>query len=172
MGDSSDNVPGVKGIGEKGAIKLLEEFNSLENILSSNSLIANTKIQSALKNYSQDALLSKKLIQLNTEVDIDVTIDSFKKPLLESSEFKDFLMQYGFKSMATKIFSQISAKAFVSPSNGNTSKALTINLVDLSGKLKELKRKNVSVISSENGLYIYTSQEDIYYINEEEKKSE
>ncbi|MBF0299665.1 MAG: DNA polymerase I, partial [Oligoflexia bacterium] len=61
VGDDSDNIPGIKGIGAKGAQKLLNEFNSLENIFNNLDKIINKKMLSSLSEYKSDALLSKQL---------------------------------------------------------------------------------------------------------------
>ncbi len=171
VGDSSDNVPGVKGIGEKGAIKLIEEFDSLENILKSNNIISNTKLQTALKNYAKDALLSQQLIQLNESVSLSLSVEYFKKPNLLSAEFKNFLFQYGFKTLAAKIFAENSVR----PSSGNklekeiTSTAVT--LIDLNSKIRSLNKKYVAILENEESIFLHTSEGDTYCINIEEKRS-
>ena len=63
-GDSSDNIPGVKGIGEKTAAKLLKDFGSLENVLALRNMVNGKKLNAALNEYADDAILSKKLAQI------------------------------------------------------------------------------------------------------------
>lgn len=69
-GDPSDNVPGVPGIGEKTAIKLIQEFGSLENLYKNLYLVPD-KIKRKLFQYKEQAFLSKNLVQLEKEVPID-----------------------------------------------------------------------------------------------------
>ncbi len=72
MGDSSDNIPGVRGIGAKGAEKLVSEHGSLENIYANLSSIKNKKHFEALTKYRADAELSKKLVTLKYDVELDL----------------------------------------------------------------------------------------------------
>ena len=78
-GDTSDNIPGVKGIGPKTATKLLQEFGTLENILDNIDKLSAKKVRDALQNFSEVAKLSKKLAQINCEVpEIIFDAESFK----------------------------------------------------------------------------------------------
>ena len=63
-GDPSDNIPGVQGIGEKTATALIKEFSTLENVLAHRDEIKSKKIRAALENFSDDAILSKRLAQI------------------------------------------------------------------------------------------------------------
>ena len=59
MGDSSDNVPGVAGVGVKTAVKLLKEYGSLSKVFDNTDKITNKRVHDGLKNCKEDALLSK-----------------------------------------------------------------------------------------------------------------
>ncbi len=76
-GDTSDNIPGVKGIGSKTATKLLNEFGTLENILDNVEKISAKKVRESLQTYAEVATLSKKLAQINCNVP-DVNFDTEK----------------------------------------------------------------------------------------------
>lgn len=78
MGDSSDNIPGVKGIGEKGAAKLINEFGSLENIYKNINNIKNLKHKEALSKYKEDAFLSKELVTLKKDLEINIDKEKIK----------------------------------------------------------------------------------------------
>jgi DNA polymerase I len=71
MGDSSDNVPGVPGIGEKTAIKLLQDYGSVENLLEYADEVSGKRAREGLVEHRKDALLSKQLVQILTDVDLD-----------------------------------------------------------------------------------------------------
>lgn len=175
VGDSSDNIPGVKGIGEKGAIKLIEEFNSLEKILQSNAVISNTKLQTALKNYAKDAILSQQLIRLNEEVSLSLSVEFFKKPNLLNEKFKTFLLNYGFKTIAAKIFAQ-NSNALKSSDDAKPEKEIitsiaTVTLIDLNSKIRSLKKKYVSILENEEKIFLHTSEGETYCLSLEEKAS-
>jgi len=71
-GDNSDNVPGVPGIGEKTAIKLIKEFGSLEGVLKNIDKIQSEKIRENLRRFSNQAELSRKLVCLRADVPIKI----------------------------------------------------------------------------------------------------
>ncbi|MEM1176791.1 MAG: DNA polymerase I [Acidobacteriota bacterium] len=71
MGDASDNVPGVPGIGEKGAKKLINEHGSLDQLLDNASTIKRKSYREGLENHRDKALLSRDLVTIHTDLDID-----------------------------------------------------------------------------------------------------
>lgn len=106
VGDSSDNIPGVSGIGAVSAKKLLGQFESLENCLEEKNLgqIGSKKIQECLKNNKEMALLSKSLVTIKLDLNLGTNLEglSFKKIEL-TKELRDFLTSLGFKSQITKL---------------------------------------------------------------------
>ncbi|MBN1550185.1 DNA polymerase I [bacterium] len=78
VGDAIDNVPGVHGIGPKGAAKLLNEFTSLEDILDHSDAISSEKIKEKIEQNRQFALLSKKLIELKKDAVIPNNLESYR----------------------------------------------------------------------------------------------
>jgi DNA polymerase-1 len=76
VGDPSDNIPGVKGIGEKGAAKLIEEFGTLENLIEKRDQITAKRSRTALESQIDEALLSKRLATLRTDVPLPQDLDS------------------------------------------------------------------------------------------------
>ncbi|WP_396222328.1 DNA polymerase I [Gemmatimonas sp.] len=72
VGDSSDNVPGVKGIGEKGAIELITQYGPLENILAHASEITKKRPREALLQYEAEARLSKQLVTIHCDVPVEL----------------------------------------------------------------------------------------------------
>ena len=77
MGDSSDNVPGVAGVGVKTAVKLLKEYGSLSKVFDNTDKITNKRVHDGLKNCKEDALLSKELVTIIKDVDIECSIENF-----------------------------------------------------------------------------------------------
>ena len=99
MGDKSDNIPGIAGIGEKTAIKLLTEYKTVENVLENIDNISGKKLKERLTEGKEDAILSKKLATIYTDVPVDNKIEDLtfkenrekKKELFEKLEFVSFL---------------------------------------------------------------------------------
>lgn len=77
VGDSSDNVPGVKGIGVKGAAKLINEFHTLENIYANIEKCGTPRIQKLLLESKEKAFLSRELVTMRTDVFKDLDLESF-----------------------------------------------------------------------------------------------
>lgn len=99
MGDKSDNIPGIPGVGEKTAIKLLTEYKTVENVLENIDNISGKKLKERLTESKEDAILSKKLATIYTDVPVDNKIEDLtfkenrekKKELFEKLEFVSFL---------------------------------------------------------------------------------
>ncbi len=79
MGDASDNIPGVPGIGDKTASKLIVEFGSLEGVLKNISKIKGDKLKENLETYKDQARLSRELAEIDTQVPIDVSVEKLKR---------------------------------------------------------------------------------------------
>jgi DNA polymerase-1 len=75
IGDTSDNVPGVHGIGDKGAAKLISEFGTLEEIYANLEKISNNKLKNALEADKQNAFLSRELVTIKTDIPLDISPD-------------------------------------------------------------------------------------------------
>lgn len=108
MGDKSDNIPGIPGVGEKTAIKLLTEYETVENVLENIDNISGKKLKERLTEGKEDAILSKKLATIFTDVPVDNKIEDLtfkedrekKKELFEKLEFVSFLRKLSKENSA------------------------------------------------------------------------
>ncbi|MBQ6900474.1 MAG: DNA polymerase I [Firmicutes bacterium] len=100
MGDSSDNIPGIPGVGEKTGIALLEQFGSVENLIENTDQISKAGLRKKVEENVQLAILSKRLATINRFVPLDIQFDKFKveEPdynklieLYQKLEFNSFL---------------------------------------------------------------------------------
>ena len=114
-GDASDNIPGIPGIGEKTATKLISEFDSVENIIANADKLKG-KMRENVINFAQQGLLSKKLATIDTNVPVDFDEEQLKvkepnierlTELFEELEFRTFLAR--FKGQRSAVSSQRSA---------------------------------------------------------------
>lgn len=104
MGDSSDNIPGVPGIGEKTAYKLIQQYGSIEKVLENIDNIAGNKIKQNLIDFSEQAIFSKKLATIITNVPIDIDIDSIKsKETFDISGLRQMFFKLQFKTLVDKL---------------------------------------------------------------------
>lgn len=88
MGDTSDNIPGVAGVGEKTAIKLLNQFESVEGVYEHIEEVT-AKIKRKLINSKDDALMSKDLATINVHSPIEVSLEDTKLTLQDDTTEKN-----------------------------------------------------------------------------------
>ncbi len=102
MGDASDNIPGVRGIGEKGAIKLVSEYTTIENIYANINNIKGAT-QTKLIEGKDDAYYSKDLVTIYREVPLDVSFDDLKYKNCNIEELTSIYKDLGFYSLLKKL---------------------------------------------------------------------
>ncbi|MFP5518707.1 MAG: DNA polymerase I [Bdellovibrionia bacterium] len=117
VGDSSDNVPGVKGIGEKGALKLLEQFQTLEKIYEQIDAVDSKSIKQKLIDSKEMAFLSKKLVTIVTSVPVSERIEDYRIQSLKRDELRKFLQELNFKTFEKSLLGELSLNGESSPDN-------------------------------------------------------
>jgi DNA polymerase-1 len=105
VGDSSDNVPGVRGIGPKGACKLLEEFETLDGIYKNIEKIKGAT-QVKLKEGKESAYMSQELVTIVTDVKIKQEIEDLKMKPLDREPLRELLQELSFKSFEKSLFAE------------------------------------------------------------------
>jgi DNA polymerase-1 len=104
MGDASDNIPGVPGVGEKTAYKLIKEYKSIENLLMNIEKVSGKKLVENLMTFSEQAIFSKKLATIMTNVPMEMDLDSIKsKEKYDVRAVKELFSRLQFKSLIAKI---------------------------------------------------------------------
>ncbi len=101
-GDSSDNIPGVPGIGEKTAAKLILEFGSLDQLLARADEVKG-KNGEKLREFSQQALLSRKLATIECNVPLEVDMETLTTREPDQETLNEFFIKYGFSSLIREI---------------------------------------------------------------------
>ncbi len=109
-GDSSDNIPGVPGIGEKTARELIAEFGSLENLLANIEQVKGAKRQENLRTFADQARLSRELVVLRDDLQLDLDYDDFAiaepdrealTPLFKELEFHKLVQEFSVDRRTT-----------------------------------------------------------------------
>lgn len=124
-GDSSDNIPGVPGVGEKTAIALIKEFGGVENILTNTEKISKKSLREMIREYEDQIKMSKMLATIVKEVPIKYDFDSFRVKLPNYKELWKIFKKYEFKNLLKKI----------APKINNEKIKLEFNLIDTEEKL-------------------------------------
>jgi DNA polymerase-1 len=102
-GDTSDNIPGVYGIGEKTAAALIQNFGSIENIYANIDKVTPESTRQKLLNSYDQAMMSKKLAQLIYDVPVTVRFDELKYSTFNKLNVKRVLERYNFKSLIRRL---------------------------------------------------------------------
>lgn len=100
VGDSSDNIPGVRGIGDKTARDLVTEFGSLESILAATDRIAKKRPREALAQHADRARLSKELVTIRDDIPIDLDLDHLKLQTPDVPRLRQIYLELEFTSLA------------------------------------------------------------------------
>ncbi|GMQ80855.1 MAG: DNA polymerase I [Rhodothermia bacterium] len=103
MGDAADNVPGVPGVGEKTAIKLLLEYGSVERTIEHAEDVKGKRAREGLLNHADDAILSKELVTILTDVPLDLTWTDFQRHAPDLPRIKSLFQEYEFTSLLQRI---------------------------------------------------------------------
>ncbi|MEO7985855.1 MAG: DNA polymerase I [Gemmatimonadales bacterium] len=109
VGDSSDNVPGVKGVGEKGAQKLLAEYGNLETILTRAGEVTAKRTREALLAGVESAMLSKELVTIKRDVPVGLDLDAMKVGEPDFDALRRILAELEFYSLARRFEGQNAA---------------------------------------------------------------
>ncbi|WP_421784516.1 DNA polymerase I [Hyphobacterium sp.] len=111
MGDSTDNVPGVPGIGPKTASQLIEEYGDLETLLSRAEEIKQNKRRENLIEFAEKALISKRLVTLKTDVEVETGLDAFGTADPEAETLVAFLKSMEFRTITRRVEEALGAPA-------------------------------------------------------------
>ena len=135
-GDSSDNIPGIPGIGEKTARDLVKSFGSLENIINNYQDIKRESLRKKIEQFQEQARLSRELAVIKKDIDIDLELEKYDYREPDYSQLRKLYQKYEFKKLLEKIPEQ---KEF----NSKNSKIFTINEIkneqELTGLLRKIK---------------------------------
>jgi DNA polymerase-1 len=105
MGDSSDNIPGVPGVGEKTATKLLKQYETLEEVYNQIDAISGKKLKENLLTYRDDAFMSKSLATIDRNSPIKISIDEIAYEDYQENKVSAVFKELGFQSLLNKMSS-------------------------------------------------------------------
>ncbi len=149
-GDSTDNVPGVPGIGVKTAAELINQYGTLENLLRNASNIKQNKRRETLINNKDDAIISKKLVTLKKDVPVKNKIEEFILKSVDHDKLYTFLREMEFNRLLSSAISKY----------GGTNNPGTKNINENSEKITEIKKKNYQLIKNEKEIEDWMKQSE------------
>jgi DNA polymerase-1 len=159
VGDSSDNIPGVKGIGDKGAAELVNTYGALEDIIARASEITKKRPREALLEQVEAARLSKRLVTIKTDVDIKLDPEAFRAKQPDNRQLRALLVELEFHTLARQIADEAapedsSAPETEAPRTGTAvdKRYTTITtakaLADLVARARKAKRMSMAVFAA------------------------
>jgi DNA polymerase-1 len=165
-GDTSDNIPGVPGVGEKTAMKLIQDFGSLEDLLARSSEVKG-KTGERLREFAEQALLSRKLATVNCEVPLEYRYEDFAVEPPDNRKLAELFREYGF----TTLMKELTSEATLSTENYGTVLHLS-DFVRLQDELRnvqafsvDLETTSLNPLEAEIvGISISFREHEAYYI--------
>src|SRR5699024_10785057 len=106
MGDSSDNIPGVPGVGVKTATKLLKQYKTLDKIYENIDEISGKKLKENLKTYKEDAWMSRELATIDQDSPIEITLNELNYEGYEYKDIHELFSDLEFRSLLDRLHSE------------------------------------------------------------------
>ncbi len=136
MGDQSDNIPGVKGVGEKTAIKLIKDYHDLDTLYDNIDDIKG-KLKEKLENDKMQAYMSKTLAKIVTDIPVDVDFEDFKKNDPNDEILYNLYEELGFKNFKKRIHTPQNNFSNASLSGTSSDSRKSSNTENISNKIIE-----------------------------------
>jgi DNA polymerase I len=148
MGDNSDNIPGVPGVGEKTAIKLLKEFSTLEKLLESIDQVNGKKLKEKLEEFKEQALMSKELATIERKAPVEVKLGNIKYEGFVQEKLVPLFKELGFHSLLNKLGDEVPVEE-------------EMELEDIEFMIPE--KISVDCFSDENYFYVEVLDDNYHY---------
>src|SRR5271170_2535607 len=148
LGDTVDNIPGAKGIGEKGATELIQKYQSVENALAHADEVPNKRYREALQQQKEQVMMSKKLAAIHREVPLELELEKLKVREPDSTALVELYRELGFNSLLKELLaagsvekSSTGADTSASSSGEKNDYAQLANAEEARSYLKQLPSK-------------------------------
>ncbi len=159
MGDSSDNIPGIYGIGEKTGLKLVRQFHTLENLYDNIDDVSGKKLKEKLVDGKMAAFMSKKLGTIVRDVPIEESLDDLKKLDYDYEKLSELYREFEFNSMLDRLPEEYRKEEVVEISQDNFE---FVEIKDLKEIEKEIKDKKSFAFKFITDGKIYEDVKPIY----------
>ena len=174
MGDKSDNIPGVPGIGEKTGIKLLKQYSTIENLIEHTDELKGS-IKKKIEENKELALMSKELATIITNVPLDIKLEDLEYGDYNKDDVIEKFKEFGFTSLISKLLEMDGGETSIKEEVNLKVQHLD-NVEDFIEKAKANKKVIIDIIGREGNIldkkvinvFLSLDGEEIYYINEDE----
>ena len=159
MGDASDNIPGIHGIGEKTGLKLIRQFHTLENLYDNIDEVSGKKLKEKLVDGKMSAFMSKKLGTIVKNVPIEEDLEDFKKVDYDYEKLSEMYRDFEFNSMLARLPKEYQKEVVEEISDDNFKFVEIKDLRELEKNIKDKKSFAFKFISDGK---IYEGVKPIY----------
>jgi DNA polymerase I len=128
LGDTIDNIPGAKGIGEKGAAELIKRYGTVENALDHAGEVSNKRYREALQQQREQVMMSKQLAKIATELPLDLDLDALQRRDPDTNALAGLYRELGFNSL----LKELSAEALASSAPASAEPSVKADYLALS----------------------------------------
>ena len=163
QGDAVDNIPGVPGVGEKTAQKLLAEFDTVENLVENTDQLKG-KLKEKIENHKEQALLSKQLAVIKTDVPVEFDEASFLKVEPNKEEIRSLFEELEFRNLLKKVLGEAAPTKTSSKAKSKTGNSSQFSLFDTQVEEEEAIKSKIEIRDISN------SKHDYYLIDTKEKR--
>ena len=123
LGDTIDNIPGAKGIGEKGATELIQKYGTVEDALAHADEVPNKRYREALQQQKEQVLMSKRLAAIETEVPLELDLQKLRMCDPNPTELMELYRELGFNSLLKELLASGALEKSLSAGPANDSSA-------------------------------------------------
>lgn len=174
MGDKSDNIPGIPGVGEKTGIKLLKEYSTIENLIEHTNELKGS-IKKKIEENKDLAIMSKRLATIIRDVPIDINLEDLVYGNYDKDEVIEKFKEFGFTSLISKLLDIDGGETSIKQEVDIEIQHLE-NIDEFIKKAEESKNLIIDVVGKEGNildkriLHVFLSLDGqkIYYVNEDE----
>ena len=178
MGDQSDNIPGIPGVGEKTAQKLILEFGSMDNIIANTDKISAKKLREKIEENVQLAVMSKRLATINVYVPLDINFDDFRFGEPDYDKLIEIYTKLEFNSFLKRL--DVTAVKEAASDKMTDTEGISVNVIEGSAGFDSLELKEpltVKVLGDNNhrnvpeiyAVCIMTADKKYFYINGQDR---
>lgn len=165
MGDSSDNIPGVPGVGKKTAFKLINEYGTLENVYAHIDEISGKKLKENLEKYKAQAFLSKRLATIIKDAPVDISIADCCYDIPRSLELKELLMELEFSSILSRLDFDMKSES----EKPDIKRPKTVINIEDASSLKDVLSSikagdTIALLVEDEGLSIASNKDRVYMV--------
>ena len=163
-GDTSDNIPGIPGVGKKTAIKLLNEYKTIDNLFSKLKDIPQEKLRNNLNEFSQNSINAKKLITIDQEMNININPDTLSLSRVSESGLLALFKEFEFNSLRDRYQKSLFKESVTKIDHESQSikiKRSRLHIIDSLTKLDEL----VSNLSNQKEIAFDTETDSLDLID-------